>query len=384
MNAHPGYDVLDSLPVATLRKAIGGLLGHEERAEIERRLTGQGIGQGKRFTFFNYGRNALYTLLRERCAGSEVIFPGFICPSLALAALRADARPWFVDVSLDDFNLDASLLSPELLERAGALLVNHTFGVPADVDRIRSRPGGERVYLVEDIAQALFSRCDGSPAGARGDAVLVSMYKQVPNIHGAVIISEPGLENRGTDCGGPGRLLLLTRGPHQSLLRYVRRRRALPAQGGEKSRPAPARPSRLAQAIFAASLPDLEAVVEGRRAILRHYQDRARASEYLVPQQIREGKEPSCFNFSVRLLPELAHVRDEAVLALRRKGIFCDRLWHDSPVALGVFRDYLAGDCPNSRLLARSVINLPVKASYDEHDVGYLFDSVEEAVRRLV
>ena len=97
-----------------------------------------------------------------------------------------------------------------------------------------------------------------------------------------------------------------------------------------------------------------------------------------------EAKEPAWFNFSVRLLPEFARIRDALLIALRRKGIFGDRLWHDSPVVLNTFHDYLEDNCPNARLLAKSVINLPIKADYQERDVDYLFDFTEEAIRRLI
>ena len=388
MSTRANYDVMDTLPPTALGKAVIRSFRPSERSAIERYLVGSGIEQGKPFAYFSYGRNALYALFREKSAGKEVIFPGFICPSLAMAAIKAGARPRFVDVSLDDFNLDASLLSPEVLRQAGALLVNHTFGVPAAMDKIRGRLRGTEVYLIEDVAQALFARYHQTPAGAWGDAVLMSMYKQVPNLNGAIIISEVELKEprKGRpDWQGLNTLLLLTGGPHQPLLRYIRRRRRLSAWWSEQERElSMARPSRLALALFAGSLPALEDSVKKRRVIARHYQDRAQASRYLIPQQIDWVKEPSCFNFSVRLSPEIANFRDEVLLSLRGKGIFCDRLWHDSPVAIGTFKDYLDGEYPNSRLLARSVMNMPIKASYQEKDVHYLFNSIEEIISGLV
>lgn len=388
MSAGASYDVLEALSPTALGRAVIRSLRSPKHLAIERYLLGMGVEQGKRFAFFNYGRNALYALFREKFVGKEVIFPGFICPSLAMAAVKAGARPRFVDVNLEDFNLDVSLLSPEMLGGAGALLVNHTFGVPAAMDKIRDRLRGTEAYLIEDIAQALFARYRKTSVGIWGDAVLVSMYKQVPNLNGAIIISDTELkepEKGHWDWHGLDRLPLLTGGPHQPLLKYIRRHRRLAAGWDEQGRKlSVAQPSRLALALFASLLPALEESVKKRRAIARCYQERAQASRYLIPQQTDREKEPSCFNFSVRLSPEIAHVRDEVLLSLRNRGIFCDRLWHDSPVMLATFQDYLDGEYPNAMLVARSVINMPVKDYYQERDVDYLFDSTEEVIGRLV
>jgi hypothetical protein len=71
-------------------------------------------------------------------------------------------------------------------------------------------------------------------------------------------------------------------------------------------------------------------------------------------------------------------------MALRQRGIFLDRLWHDAPVSLPFFRDYLKRDCRNSQLLAKSVINMPVIEGYQESDVNSLFDALEGAIKRLI
>jgi len=389
MRSHVSYDVIDRISIGTLGCAIADCIKGQARSSINRYLTDSGIAaQGKNIAYFNYGRNALFALFQGQFAGKEVIFPGFICPTVVMAAIKAGAKPRIVDVSLDDFNLDIDLIAKEDLVRADALFLNHTFGVPADIDKIRRKVNGSGIYLIEDIAQALFATCNGEYAGRLGDAVLISLYKQVPNLNGAILLSDFEIDEPAShtiSTGDFARWLWLTPGPHHYLIRMVRQRKGLPGVSSELQRSAISRrPSRLALSLFAAFLPALEDSVQRKRAVAGHYQKRAGESKYLIPQQVSVAKEPSWFNFSVRLLPEIAHIRDALLIALRRKGIFGDRLWHDSPVAINLFQDYLKDDCPNARLLARSVINLPIKADYRESDIDHLFDLIEQTIQELV
>ena len=131
-------------------------------------------------------------------------------------------------------------------------------------------------------------------------------------------------------------------------------------------------------------IPALRETVEHKKIILGYYQKRASASKYVIPQRINTASEPSGFNFSLRLRPEIAHIRDGLLVALRRRGIFLDRLWHDAPVSLPFFRDYLKHDCSNAELLAKSVINMPVKECYQKSDINCLFDILEGEIERLI
>ncbi|MFC2122478.1 DegT/DnrJ/EryC1/StrS family aminotransferase [Bacteroidota bacterium] len=386
MSSKATYDVAEQLIVGTLRSAVMKHGSEQVASAIKHYLLETGIA-GKNILFFNFGRNALYSLFKQKFSGERVIFPAFICPTLVWAAVRAGVIPHFVDVSLEDFNMDIGLVSDKDIETSKALFLNHTFGIPADMDEIRARLTG-RTYIIEDVAQALFARYRDKCVGTLGDSVLVSMYKQTPNINGAILLTDSKLSEPSKSslrAGDLARLLWLTSGPHDYMVRLLRQRRSISGQAGEVQRVEDTRqPSALALRLFEEHLHGLKGLVDGKRAIAHYYRQRVEVSQYLIPQQVGTDKEPSWFNFSVRLVPEIAHIRDNLLATLRRRGIFCDHLWHDAPVAADVFKDYLTGDYPNASLLAKSVINLPINADYREADVDYLFDYIEGAIKRLV
>ncbi|MBA7606082.1 GDP-perosamine synthase [subsurface metagenome] len=389
MVSYGSYDIVNRVSPGTLCRAIFKCVKRQDDTYISRYLYDSGIVEkGKNLALFNYGRNALYLLFQRKFAGKEIIFPAFICPTVIVAAVKAGVKPNLIDVNLEDFNIDINSVPEEELSRADALFINHTFGVPADMNAILKRTRHHPIYLIEDVAQALFARYKNKYVGSFGDAVLLSMYKQMPNIDGAILISGLNIEKPGssiTGCTELARLFWLTSGPQQYGLNLVRQRRHLSPISVEFQRlPKSRRPSPLSLSLFATMLPALRESVARKRAIIGHYQKRASTSEYVIPQRIDVANEPSGFNFSFRLRPEIAHIRDGLLDALRRQGIFLDRLWHDAPVSLTFFQGYLKHDCRNAQFLAKSVINMPVKEGYQESDVNSLFDTLEGAIERLI
>ena len=383
------YDVVNRVSPGTACRASFNCLRRQHEAYIRQFLPEPGImTKEKKLAFFNYGRSALCSLFEQKFAGKEVIFPAFICPTVVMAAVKAGVTPNLVDVSLEDFNLDIDNIPEAELARADALFVNHTFGVPADMDRILQKTQPKPLFLIEDAAQALFARYKGIYVGTSGDAVLLSMYKQLPNINGAVLLSDLNIEQPGRSfagCGELARLFWLTSGPQQLAFSLLRKHRhPLPAPAELPKMLEPRRPSALSLSLFTAMLPTLPESVERKRAIIEEFQKRAGASKYLIPQHIDAASEPSGFNFSIRLQPEIAHIRDSLLSDLRRRGIFLDRLWHDAPVSLPFFKEYLKRECPNAQLLAKSVINLPVGDRYRQGDVDFLFGALEAAIERLI
>jgi dTDP-4-amino-4,6-dideoxygalactose transaminase len=340
--------------------------------------------------YFNYGRNALRYLFDSlHLAGKSIVFPGFICPSLVMSAMRAKAKPILVDVDINNFNIDIKLLSEKNLDDIKCVLVVHTFGIPVDIQKVKELTQDCNIYLIEDVAQALFAKYNDRYVGSSGDAILFSMYKQTPNLYGAILLSDtkmepPRLKKEKVRVRDITKLIYLTSGPHQYLIDFVRKRKKLPTESNiffeEKE------PNDLSFHIFGYLFQNLEKAIRKRNTVARYYVKRAKSSEYYIPQDFDKKSTPSWFNFSIRLVPELSHIRDLVILTLRRKGIFCDRLWYNSPVVLPYYQKLLniKDECPNATLLSRSVINLPIRENYSREDVDFLFNKLEETIEMLI
>lgn len=377
------YDVVERVPFKTFTSAAFG----KEACDPYALLRAGAIGRDYAPRYFDSGKGAVFSLFSRKLAGRKVVFPGFICPYIVRAAVKAGAVPVFADADLDTFNMKPEPVGKALDEGASAVFAVHTFGVPCGIWKIRKMCEKEDAMLIEDVAHALYADTGDGLAGAFGDYTLVSMYKQIPNFGGAVLLCPEKTDmEQPEESAGAGSILKKVGGLHQAAVDALRKRSGLGGvSGNDGADVEPKGPGELAAAVFCRSLPALKEKAEKRREIAKAYAGLASKSGYFIAQGVPEGCASSYYNFSIRLKPEFAESRDGVLLELRKKGIFCDRLWFDCPAVLPEFEGHAGpGGLPNAELLAKSVVNLPIRETYSRADAERLFSELEGAAGKVV
>lgn len=132
------------------------------------------------------GTDALVLALRA-CnvhPGDEVITTPFTFFATAEAIASIGAIPVFVDVKLDDYNIDPCKIEDAITERTKVILPVHIFGAPCDMDCIVSIAKKYNLKVIEDDAQAIGSTYKGRKAGTLGDIGCFSFYP-TKNLGGA-------------------------------------------------------------------------------------------------------------------------------------------------------------------------------------------------------
>src|SRR3990167_7916546 len=125
---------------------------------------------------FNSGRSALYTLLQalNLQKDDEVLLQSFTCNAVPNPILWAGAKPVYVDMEKDGWNMDPLDLTRKITPRSRAIIVQHTFGIPADMEAIMRIAQNNKLFLIEDCAHALGAEHDGTKIGTLGDAAFFS------------------------------------------------------------------------------------------------------------------------------------------------------------------------------------------------------------------
>ena len=99
--------------------------------------------------------------------GDRVIVPDWTFAATANAICHAGAVPFFVDITHDNWSLDANLVA-EVLDKndhgVTAVIVVHPLGQTADMDTLRV--AAKQLPLIEDAAGAIGAEYKGQPAGA--------------------------------------------------------------------------------------------------------------------------------------------------------------------------------------------------------------------------
>ncbi|MGD0892132.1 MAG: DegT/DnrJ/EryC1/StrS family aminotransferase [Terracidiphilus sp.] len=148
--------------------------------------------------------------------GDEVIIPSFGFIAVANAVLQVRATPVFAEIDPVTLNLDPDAVEQVITSRTRAILVVHTFGVPADMDALGAIARRHHLVILEDACEAIGAEF-GRPhparrAGSFGDLAVFGFYpnKQVTTGEGgAVLARDPAhaarlrsLRNQGRQAGG--------------------------------------------------------------------------------------------------------------------------------------------------------------------------------------
>lgn len=138
-------------------------------------------------TFYFYrGRVALYALLRalEIQAGDEVLVPAFTCIAVPSPILGLGARPVYVDIDPATCNLDAAELERKVTNRSKAIIAQHTFGIPCNMDAIMAVANKYGLPVIEDTCHVWGGKYGGQDLGTIGVAAFYSYDPGKPFIIG--------------------------------------------------------------------------------------------------------------------------------------------------------------------------------------------------------
>jgi dTDP-4-amino-4,6-dideoxygalactose transaminase len=126
----------------------------------------------------NNGTSALQLALHA-CGvgpGDEVITTPHTWISTTWAISYVGARPVYVDVDPDTYNLNPALVRQAITPRTKAILPVHLYGQACDLDALSRIADEHQLLLVEDAAQAHGARHRGRPVGSIGHVGCFSFY----------------------------------------------------------------------------------------------------------------------------------------------------------------------------------------------------------------
>ena len=108
--------------------------------------------------------------------GDEVIVPSFTFFATASAVTRLGAKPVFVDIEADTFNIDIDCVEAAITNHTKAIIPVHLFGQPVDMPRLMALTKKHSINVVEDAAQSIGASIGGKPVGGFGDLGCISFY----------------------------------------------------------------------------------------------------------------------------------------------------------------------------------------------------------------
>lgn len=358
------------------------------------------------------GRVALYAILKALGVGTgdRVLTPGYTCFVVPSAIRFTGAEPVYADIDPRTYAISVKTLESASDARVKAVIVQHTYGIPADEVAIVRWARSNGIAVIEDCAHVFGSRyraADGSwrPVGAAGDAAFFSSQWTKPvstGLGGWVISSDPQLETgvqrfHEEECISPSfwetSLLALqvlvreifsssgaywfAKSAYQKLYRHglLVGTSTCEELRGEKNPLYAKRMSRFQHWLLRRRLADT-AVIEHRRQ-LQHFYDEALTSEGLPSVHVPEYADVILLRYPVRI-PN----KKRAIAEARRCRIELGD-WYRQPVdppgdSCDDSFGYVTGTCPEGERAAREVINLPMHMGIHEREAEKIVKFVKE------
>ena len=321
----------------------------------------------------NSGTSALHLCVKAAGlgAGDEVITSPFSFVASANCLLFERAKPRFVDIDINSYNIDSKLVSGAINPRTRGILPVHVFGRPCDMKEINSLAERRGLVVIEDACEAIGAKIDGKLAGSFGQSACFAFYpnKQITTGEGGALVTDDervarlarSLRNQGRGDGGAWL-------QHERLGYNYRL-------------------SDINCALGLGQLSRLQSILTMREKVAQEYTERlARLPEVITPAPAASGTEHSWFVYVVRLQDEFSRAdRDQVLALLRADGVGCNNYF--SPIHLQEFYQseygYRRGDFPVTEQVADRTIALPFFNHLSSSQIETVVGSLTRAIGKI-
>ncbi len=300
--------------------------------------------------------------------GDEVILPSFTFIAAANALRYERAVPVFVDIDPRTLNIDPARIAAAITPRTRAILVPHTFGIPAEMEEILAIAKRQGLRVIEDACESIGAEIHGKKVGTLGDVGVFAFYpnKQITTAEGGVVVSsDAGLAAWTRALRNQGRSVTDDWLQHSEIGYNYRL-------------------SELHCALGIEQLKRIEAILRRREEVARLYRARLKdCAAVELPPFEWPGCRISWFAFVVRLRAASGKLdRDAIARELLKQGIETGRYF--GPIHLQPA--YRASTPPAQPLLvtesiAARTLALPFFNQLTEQSIAQVCDSLQAALR---
>jgi perosamine synthetase len=124
---------------------------------------------------YDSGRTALYYALKALGVGpgDHVLVQAYTCAVVVFAITQLEATPIFIDI-LDDFTMDPTDAQRKITSKTKVLIMQHTFGAPANIESLMIVAQQHALRTIEDCAHSLGAMYNGNRTGTYADIGMFS------------------------------------------------------------------------------------------------------------------------------------------------------------------------------------------------------------------
>lgn len=298
--------------------------------------------------------------------GKEVITSPFTFLASASCIAMHGAKPVFVDVDEDTFEIDADKIEERVTPNTVGILPIHLFDQMSDMDKIMSIAKKHNLKVLEDAAEAFgmkykYQGKDFKTAGTIGDYGIYSFFPTKTlggyGDGGMIITNDENLANLAKYYRVHG----ATSKYHYTYLGYNSRLDTLQAS------------------ILGVKLKHIDNAIAKRAKVADTYKKELGDIAQIRIPKIKGTQKPVYYVFNI-----IAEKRDELAKFLKENGVGSN-IYYPMPLHLQKCFDYLGykkGDFKVAEKLSESVLALPIYPEITEDEVAYVCETIKKFYRK--
>lgn len=307
----------------------------------------------------NSGTDALYLSLwaLNIGPGDEVITTPFTFIATAEVIAVRGAKPVFVDIEKDTFNIDITQIEEKITRKTKAIIPVHLFGQPAQMDKIMRLAKKYKLVVIEDACQAIGAEFKNKRVGSIGDVGCFSFFP-TKNLGG---YGDGGIIT--TNNRGLAEKVRKLRN-HGSIVRY-----------NNEMIGASSRLDGLQAGILLAKLPHLNGWNRRRREIARQYTNLLQEiNQIQLPYE-----ESNVYHVYNQYTIVVGSGKREALRQHLHQNGITSMIYYLTPLHLQKALKYLnckKGDFPVAEQACTEVLSLPVYPQLTKNEIIYIANTI--------
>lgn len=301
--------------------------------------------------------------------GDEVITTPYTFTATAEAIRYVGAKPVFVDINPETFNIDTEQIESAITNRTRAIIPVHIAGLPCDMDVLQEICQTHNLVLIDDAAHAIPTTYKGKYIGSIGDLSAFSFYanKNMTTGEGGMITTNYDnyaetlrtMRLHGIDKDA------WARQSKRSIWRYD-----ITSEGYKYNM------TDIQAAMGLCQLMKLNKQHELRQKYAEIYNTELQMFSEINTPYLPENPNEHAWHLYIIQLQR--GNRDDFVESLREQNIECSV--HYIPLHLFEFYQkqygYSVGDFPYAEKVFERVVSLPLHPGLTEHDVSIVIDTI--------
>jgi len=288
--------------------------------------------------------------------GDEIITSPFTFISTAETISFIKAKPIFVDIETDTFNINANLIEDAITEKTKAIMPVSLFGQPADMETIQKIAKKHDLKIIIDGAQSFGSTYKNKTDSNLGDISTTSFFPAKP-----------------LGCYGDGGAVFTNNDEYATKIKMMR-------VHGQSKRyyhkyiGMGGRLDTIQAAVLMAKLPYYERELLGRDNLAKRYTDEL-SSMFKTPI-IKSNRTSAWAQYTLRV-----NNREKFQEKLKENGI-PTAVYYPVPLHLQECfsnLDYELGNFPVSEKASKEVMSIPMNSFFNNREIDYIILKIQES-----